>query len=89
MSHITRSLSSLLLLGTVLGTAAAQDPDAEAKARIETAVQATSLKFERSPSGKSLLLRFDHEGGRKQSVYVAIEPSHPSDMTVHTIYTHV
>ena len=74
MSHIIRSLSSLLLLGTLLGSVVAQDPDAEAKARIEKAVQATSLKFERSPSGKSLVLRFDHEGGRKQSVYVAIDP---------------
>lgn len=78
-----------LLLGLSFVTLA-QDPDQAAHTeRLQQTLQATGLHFEKSASGLSYKLRFDHEGGRQQLVLVATAANRPADLVVHTVYTTV
>jgi len=84
---------NLLPIALLLGlsfVALPQDPDQAADAeRLLQTLQATGLHFEKSPSGTSYRLRYDHEGGRQQLVSVTAAANRPTDLVVHTVYTTV
>lgn len=71
---------------------AGQDPDPAvelAKKRLRAAMTATGLSFEASPSGLSLKVPFENDGGRHQTVYASLAPNQVQGMVVHSIYTTV
>jgi len=81
-------LAPLLLGAAVL--ALPQDPDAKVLGeRLLTTLRDTQLHFEKSPSGRSYKLVYEHEHGRKQTVFVATEPNRPLSLVVHNVYTSV
>jgi hypothetical protein len=68
-----------------------QDPTPAVQAGIDrfaSAMQATTLVFEKSSSGKSYLVPFTHEDQRR-TVYVALKPDQPTELSTHSIYTTV
>lgn len=76
---------------SLFGLALLQDPatDEARTARLRAALDATGLAYETSASGKSFVVRFSHEGGRQQTVFVATKASTPQGLCVHSIYTAV
>lgn len=67
-----------------------QDPDAAQNGeRLQRTLQATKLRFEKMPSGRSYKLTYDHAKDRKQVVYVGIAANRPLDLVVHSVYTTV
>lgn len=84
---------NLLPIAVLLGlsfVALPQDPDQAAHGeRLLQTLQATGLHFEKSASGLSYKLRYDHERGRQQLVLVATTANRPADLVVHTVYTTV
>lgn len=72
----------------LLGLDASSD-DSAAKARLESALQATSLKSETSASGLSHMASFTNEENRKQNVLISRAPSSVSGLVMHSIYTNV
>lgn len=84
------TLWSSLLAATCL--LCLQDPKPEAaaaKLRLGSAVKATGLNYDTSPSGLSLVLHFTDADQREQKVYVTQAPSTAGNLTLHTIYTTV
>lgn len=78
-------VAALLLLAPVL-----QDPAKEAmRQRIAAAVAATGLNHEKSPSGLSHVLTYDHDGGRRQRIYVASDAGTAGPRQTVTVYTTV
>lgn len=87
---ITTTTTTTLLAAVCL--LCLQDPkpdEAAAKRRLGSAVKATGLQYETSPSGLSFVLLFTDADRREQKVYVAQAPSTVSRLTMHTIYTTV
>ncbi|MEQ1631963.1 MAG: hypothetical protein ABL997_06290 [Planctomycetota bacterium] len=87
-------MNSLLSIGMFLGSLCFlhQDPSPESeqsKARLRAAMVATGLAFEESKSGLSLTATFDHDGTRKQVVYIGLDPSRSSGLVLHNVYTTV
>jgi hypothetical protein len=67
-----------------------QDPDsAQNGERLLRTLQASKLNFEKTPSGRSYQLTYEHAKGRKQIVFVATAANRPLDLVVHTVYTTV
>jgi hypothetical protein len=60
-----------------------------AKARLKSALVATGLNYETSPSGLSFTLLFTHPNNRQQRVYIAMAPNKAGGLLTHTIYTTV
>jgi hypothetical protein len=60
-----------------------------ARERIAAAVAATGLSHEKSASGLSCVVPFEHGGDRRQSVFVAIAPGTAGPRTTHLVYTTV
>ena len=80
----------ILALVAALAWTGAQDPaDAPAKAKVTSALDATGLHYAPSPSGMSLSCLFDHPGGRRQTVWVAVKPNRVGSLVTHSIYTTV
>lgn len=85
MPTLRLPLTALLLLALP-----SQKPDdAAATARIESALKAAGLAFEKSASGLSFKLAYEHENGRSQTVYVNTQCSRPGSLLMHTIFTTV
>lgn len=85
------AISLRLLFALGLSLSVFQDPAADEAptARLRAALDATGLAYEVSPSGKSFVVRFGHENGRQQTVYVAAKPSKVAGLHVHSVYTTV
>lgn len=67
-----------------------QDPDAAQNGeRLLRTLRATRLNFEKTPSGRSYQLTYDHANGRKQVVFVGIAANRPLDLVAHGVYTTV
>ena len=63
--------------------------DDATKARLKSALDATSLRYELSQSGLSFALLFDHPNNRQQKIFVTVAPGKPGGLVTHTIYTTV
>lgn len=78
----------MLLAATLL--VLPQDPDAAQNGeRLQRTLRASKLNFEKTPSGRSYQLTYDHAKGRKQVVFVAIAANRPLDLVAHGVYTTV
>lgn len=76
-----------LLLGLSF-LARPQDPDhATNSARLLQTLQATGLNFDKSASGLSYELLYDHARGRQQMVRVSTAAKRPADLVAYTVYT--
>ena len=76
-------------LAAALFCIAPPQSDDAGKARLKSALEATGLKHEASPSGLSYTVLFDHPGNRQQKVYVATALGKPGGLVTHLIYTTV
>mgnify|MGYP000555981443 CR=1 FL=1 len=61
----------------------------DAKARIQSALEASKLGYAASPTGLSFTVVFEHDQGRRQTVFVATEPGNAGGLVMHSIYTNV
>lgn len=79
----------LALFIALLGAAQTKAPDDAAEQRLDRLVAATGLTFEKSSSGLSNVLTYDHDAGRKQKVFVARAPDRADGLVFHRVYTTV
>jgi hypothetical protein len=79
----------LALFIALLGAAQTKAPDDAAEHRLDRLVAATGLTVEKSSSGLSNVLTYDHDAGRKQKVFVARAPDRADGLVFHRVYTTV
>ncbi|WP_309716668.1 hypothetical protein [Armatimonas sp.] len=63
--------------------------DEAGKARLKSALDATGLKHEASPSGLSYTVLFDHPDKRQQKIFVGTAPTKVGGLLTHLVYTTV
>ena len=86
MTHAIHALLGALAL-TIAHVPQDPTPAMQAAiARFASAVQATGLSYEKSSSGRSYVVQFDHRG-RRRAVYLGLRPNDTSGLLVHSIYT--
>lgn len=63
--------------------------DEAAKARLKSALEATGLSYEASPSGLSYTVLFNHPDKRQQKIYLALALTKVGNLFTHLVYTTV
>lgn len=68
---------------------AVQDSNDPLQTQAKQALDATGLSYQKTTSGKSYSIVFDHPNNRRQTVYMSVSPSKTNGLVTYTLYTQV